>query len=235
MRVDERNGNWFAVEAKSFQFTVEGEGKKTKYFITERSRGKASWIRFGVEGLFILLKGVEECRNASTPVRRSLVWRENGRFFRLEGKENIAGRFLLCFAKDVEGKKHKLFFLEGRGFLNGWALLAEKLRGLGLKPMQEEIPMSLIKSVPTKEEGKERKGPNKDKVPFGGHLDDKARVEGNCRVDNAVWVDAGDCGFGKALGLLQWCLIEKWKTKAEPTPMAKMVETWVREAWRLRV
>ena len=37
----------------------------------------------------------------------------------------------------------------------------------------------------------------------------KAREEGNCRVDNAVWVDAGDCGSGKALGQLQWCLIGK--------------------------
>ena len=53
------------------------------------------------------------------------------------------------------------------------------------------------------------------------------------RVDNAVWVDAGDCGSRKALGLLQWCLIGKWKTKAEPSPAEKMVETWVREAWRL--
>ena len=143
MRVDERNGNWFAIEAKSFEITVEGEGKKTKYFITERSRGRASWIRFEVEGLFNLLKGVEECCNASTPVSRSLVWRENGRFFRLESKENKDGIYLLCLAKDVEGKKHRLFFPEGRGFLNGWALLVEKLRGLGLK-LQEKIPMNLM-------------------------------------------------------------------------------------------
>ena len=116
MRVDERNGNWFAVKAKSFEIMVEGEGKKTKYFITERSRGKVSWIRFGEEGLFNLLKNVEECRNASTPVSRSLVWRENGRLFRLECKENKDGRFHLCSAKDVEGKKHRLFFPEGRVF-----------------------------------------------------------------------------------------------------------------------
>ena len=35
MREDERNGNWFAVESKSFELTIEGEGKKTKFFITE--------------------------------------------------------------------------------------------------------------------------------------------------------------------------------------------------------
>ena len=131
MRVDERNGNWFAVEAKSFEFTMEGEGKKTKYFITERSRGKASWIRFGVEGLFNLLKGVEECCNASAPVSRSLVWRENGRFFRLESKENKAGRFFLCSAKDVEGKKHKLFFPEGRGFFEWVGLVGREIKRVG--------------------------------------------------------------------------------------------------------
>ena len=47
---------------------MEGEGKKKKYVITERSRGKVSWIRFGEEGLFNLLKNVDECHNASTPV-----------------------------------------------------------------------------------------------------------------------------------------------------------------------
>ena len=31
---------WFAVEAKSFEITAEGEGKKTKYVITERGRGR---------------------------------------------------------------------------------------------------------------------------------------------------------------------------------------------------
>ena len=178
------------------------------------------------------MKNVDECRNASTPASRSLVWRENGRFFRLERKENQDGRFLLCTAKDVEGKKHRLFFPDGRGFVNGWVLLAEKLRGLGLK-RQEEIPLSLIKAVLTKEEEKERNGPSKVKVPVGGLPVDKERVEGKCRADNTVWVDVGDCGSGKALGLMQWCLIGKWKKKAEPILEEKMFETWVREVWRL--
>ena len=72
-----KNANWFAVEAKSFEITAEGEGKKTKYVITERSRGKVSWIRFGEEGLFNFMKNVDECRNASIPAGRSIVWREH--------------------------------------------------------------------------------------------------------------------------------------------------------------
>ena len=228
----EKNANWFAVEAKSFEITVEGAGKKTKYVITERRRGYVSWIRFGEEGLFYLLKNVEECLKAPTPVSRSLVWSEYGRFFRLECKENKDGRYLLCSAKDVEGKKHRLFFPEGRGFLNGWALLAAKLRGLGVK-RQEEIPLSLIEAVLTEEDGKARNGPSKDSVPCGGPQVITEREEGYCNAVHTVWVDAGDCGSGKALGILQWCLIGKWKTGAGLIPGEKMVEIWGREMWRL--
>ena len=137
-----------------------------------------------------------------------------------------------CSAKDVEGKKHRLFFPQGRGFLNGWALLVEKLRGLGIK-RQEEIPLSIIKTAPTEEEGKERFGPRSDNAPCGGPQVTKVRAEGNCKADNTVWVDVGDCGSGKALGILQWCLIGKWKTRAEPIPGEKTVESWGREVWRL--
>ena len=112
MREDERNGNWFSVESKSFEFTMEGKGKKAKCFITERSRGVASWIRFGIEGMNKLLMGVEECCRVFVPDSRPFVWRENGRSFRLESNENNAGRFLLCSVTDGEGKKHRLVFPE---------------------------------------------------------------------------------------------------------------------------
>ena len=77
---------------------------------------------------------------------------------------------------------------------------------------------------PTKEVEKERKCLSKNKVLFGGHPDVKAGDEGGSRGENAVLVDVGDCGFGKELGLLQCCLIGKWKTKSEPIPAAKVVE-----------
>ena len=117
--------------------------------------------------------------------------------------------------------------------MNDWALLAEKIRGLGLKPLQEKKPMRNTTAEPTKEEGKENKHLSKNKVLSAGHLDVKAVDEGGSSVENAVWVDAGDCVSGKALGILQFCLIGKWKTKPEPIPMAKEVEAWVKEAWRL--
>ena len=41
---------------------MEGEGGKSQVFITERHKGRISWIRFGEEGARILLKGVESFR-----------------------------------------------------------------------------------------------------------------------------------------------------------------------------
>ena len=70
-------------DAKSFEILVEGEGKNLKGFITERSRGLVSWVRFGEEGLKSLLKGVEECCKDVNLANRTFKWKENGRLFRL--------------------------------------------------------------------------------------------------------------------------------------------------------
>ena len=201
VRVDERNGNWFAVESKSFELTMEGKGKKTKCFITERCRGVASWIRFGVEGMEKLLMGVEECCGVFDPASRTLAWRENGRSFRLESKVNKARRFLLCFVTDGEGKKHWLVFPEGRGFINGWSMLAEKIRGLGFNPRQENISRRTATFDPPKR-GEKCTSIRKNIVTCEGKSALKDVDEGGRSVINAVWVDVGDCIHGKALGSL---------------------------------
>ena len=40
------------------------------------------------------------------------------------------GGFLLCSVTDGKEKRRKIFFPEGRGLVNGWALLAKKLKEL---------------------------------------------------------------------------------------------------------
>ena len=238
MREDERNGNWFAVESKSFEFKMEGIGKKAKCFITERRRGIVSWIRFGVEGMNKLLLGVEECCRAFVPDRRPFKWRENGRFFRLESKENIAGRFLLCSVIDDEGKKHRLVFLEGKGFLNGWTMLAEKIRGLGFETFQESKPMRIMKAEQPKGDVKKWTVRSKNVGTWGGgggggQHDRKEEDVVGSSMESAVWLDVGDCVYGKELGSLQFYLIEKWKIKPDPYPAAKVMEVWFKDAWRL--
>ena len=229
MREEERNGNWFAVESKSFEIRTEGKGKKAKWFITERSRGIVSWIRFGIEGMVKLLMGVEECCRASVSAGRKFGWRENGRSFWLESKVNNAGRFLLCSVTDGERKKHWLVFPKGRGFLNGWTILAEKIREMGFKPSQEDIPMRTVTAGPSKGGGSR----SKNIVTWGGKRALKDVEEGGSSRKNAVWVDVGDCGYGKEAGSLQFCMIGRWKKNPEFYPTVKELEVWFREAWRL--
>ena len=83
---------------------MEGEGRKLHVFITERRRGRSSWICFGEEGARILLKGVESFRREASKNGRGLEWGKNGRRYSLELKKNDAGRFILCSVADVHGK-----------------------------------------------------------------------------------------------------------------------------------
>ena len=80
-----------------------------------------------------LLKGVEASCRDYPPARRAFEWKKNGRTYRLDQRVNIAGRYLLCLATNVEGKRHWLFFSEGRGLIKGWEMLAEKIKGLGIE------------------------------------------------------------------------------------------------------
>ena len=66
---------WFFVNSKSFEFSVEGEGRKLKVIIIERSRGRVSWIRFGEEGLKTLLKRVEFFISEATSKKEALIGR----------------------------------------------------------------------------------------------------------------------------------------------------------------
>ena len=112
---------------------MEGEGRKFRVFITGRRRGRSFWIRFGEEGARILLKGVESFRREAGKNSGGLEWRENGRRYSLELRKNDVGCFILCSVADVDGKRHRLFFPEGNGLINGWTLLEEALQDIGTK------------------------------------------------------------------------------------------------------
>ena len=106
--------------------------------ITERRRGRSSWIRFGEEGARILLKGVESFRKDAGKNSGGLEWRENERRYSLELRKNDGGRFILCSVVDFDGKRHRLFFPEGNGLINWWTLLEEALQVMGTKENRGE-------------------------------------------------------------------------------------------------
>ena len=79
---------WFSVDYKSFELKEVGEGRKAQVFITERRRGRSSWIRFGKEGVKILTKGVESFRRGAGRNSEGLEWRENERRYCLKLRKN---------------------------------------------------------------------------------------------------------------------------------------------------
>ena len=179
-----------------------------------------------------LLKGVEECCRTFDPASRTLVWRENGRYLRLESKVNNAGRFFLCFVTDGEGKKHWLVFPEGRGLIKGWCLLAEKIRGLGFKPRVENIPRRTVTLVQSKRE-EECTSFRKNIVTCEGESAIRDVKVADRSGISTVWVDIGDCIHGKELGSLQSCLIGRWEMQPESYLGTEELESWFRDAWRL--
>ena len=123
---------WFAVESKTFKISIEVVRGKRRGTILERSKDFSSWIRFGEKSLSLLLEGMEAWYRGESSSRRSKIWEEGGRKFRLECRSNEVGRFLLCSVRDVEAKKFCLVFPEGNGLVGGWFLFAKKLRALGV-------------------------------------------------------------------------------------------------------
>lgn len=85
----------FVVESKSFEITTEVVGNQRRGVIVERSQGHSSWISFSEPSWRNLLEGVEDCCRTKGSRVISKSWIEENRYFRLERKENAAGRFCL--------------------------------------------------------------------------------------------------------------------------------------------
>lgn len=141
---------WFLVDAKSFTIVVEGSGSLTRFIVTERRKGLVSWIRFWKEGMKNLLRGVEDCSRFKTPSGRCLEWKEKGSFIRkVQIKQR--GRFISIFVLDSEGGRHFICIPEGKGLVNGWSLMVEKLRNLGIGKPEPERKVLFGEPNPTKE------------------------------------------------------------------------------------
>ena len=207
---------WFTIKAKSYEISVERGGRRKQFFITEKSKGVISWIRFGEESLSSLLKGVNECRRKKVSDRWRLEWKEEKRSFRLEHRSNKAGRFLLCEVRDGEGKKHSLIFPEGKDPTKGWDHLASKLEELGINGKQEE--KSTFQAINTQT----------DRRSFA----DTLKLQRSHA--NTIWVDSGDLDPSSLWGTLKKCLVGSWKEPPDSTPSTRDLESWARAVWKLK-
>ena len=131
-------------------------------------------------------------------------WRENDRRYSLESKKNDAGRFILCSVADEDGKRHRLFFSEGNGLVNGWTLLEEALQDMGTKESRGEKRKStntnFHKKAEILKEDQIKNQPCPDTMSSGKNQD-------------TIWLDISDCILKGDLGLLKYGVAGKWKSQ----------------------
>ena len=225
MRNDRQKRRWFSVESKSFEIKVEGEGRKEQVIIIERRRGRSSWIRFREERIRRLIKGVKSFRREAGKICEGVEWWENGRRYRLDSKENAAGRFIQCSVADEDGKRHRLFFPEGDGLINGWSLLGEALQDLVFKVSEGEKRGSATINHLGKLEN-----------TTGGQIIKQscevARVSGN--YQDALWLDFSDYILKEDLVFLKDGVLGSWKSKLARNMTPSEMEVWAKKAWRLK-
>ena len=78
---------------------------------------------------------------------------EYGRRYNLRLSSINMGTFIHCTVRDLDPKKHCLIVPEGKGRVNGWALLDKKFRSLGIsfkkgfweRKKDEKEPMIMVK------------------------------------------------------------------------------------------
>ncbi|RVW42422.1 hypothetical protein CK203_070908 [Vitis vinifera] len=227
---------WVAIESKTFEVSIEEIKGKLKGIIVERSRGFSSWIRFGVSSLRKLLECFEECCREEKKGRLVKVWEEEGRKFRLERHVNGAGRYVLCSVVDVEAKRFCLVFPEGKGVIGGWAILAEKLRALGIVTKKEDkgVEATQINSkkkdatLDDEEErciGKKKQGEKKSVL-------DVAKGPAG-RVGEELWLQAGGRGLRRREEVLGRCLVGRWEGAVMEMEL-DLFKNWGKRSWNLR-
>ena len=114
------------------------------------------------------------------------------------------GKFFLCSIIDGEGKRHRIFMPKWRGLIKGWALLAEKLRELGIRGKiyvclrGNEIKEACVK------EARVAEGDEEGRVIKGVSFVEVTRCE---RKSKTIWIDVGDCMSKNTLGALMFCLV----------------------------
>ena len=217
---------WFSVDYKSFELKEVGEGKKAKVFITERRRGRSSWIRFGKEGIKILIKGVEAFRKGAGKDSEGLKWRENERRYCLNLRKNAGGRFILCSVADLDGKWHVLSFPEGNGLINGWSLLVEALQALRMTEDKGEY------SKPAKLNAQSKTKNDKDGI-------NKNLTRGETKIQerenqDTIWLDISESISKGNLGLLKNGMVGGWKSQQKVELSWIELEVWAKRAWRLK-
>ena len=103
---------------------------------------------------------------------------------------------------DSDAKRHCLVFSEGKGFLGGWTLLAEKLRSLGILTRDE--PREVFASSKTENRDGDSKGKKENSYVEAMKTREVSRVR---RLGEAAWLQLGEEDVSRGRDLLDRCLV----------------------------
>ena len=118
-------------------------------------------------------------------------------------QEKLRWMFILCSVIYADEKRHRLFFPEGKGLLNEWALLAKALQGLGVKVNKDE-----------KRKPFEIKLRRKEELPRGGLSEDlsfAAITKTGVRNQDTTWLDINNYIARRDLGMLKYGVVGSWE------------------------
>ena len=114
---------------------------------------------------------------------------------------------------DSDAKRHCLVFTEGKGFLGGWALLAEKLRSLGISTRDE--PKEVFASSKTESKDGDSKGKKENSYVDAVKTRGVSRVR---RLGEAAWLQLGEEDVSRGRELLDRCLVGTWEETLVSVP-----------------
>ena len=214
---------WFAVEAKTFEISIEEKNKTLRGCIWERCKGATSWVRFGESSLQRLLLGIEDCEMISRNQEWFAKWEEEGRSYKIERRSNKAGDFLYCSVRDLGRKSFGICIPEGKGLVRGWKIMAEKLRSLGMGTKSLERQKTI--------DCEERKAP----VIMDNPKSFAKVVAGTGfgLTEERVRVTVGKNETMERLGQLESCLVGWWGGGTSPMPDLKSLKLRVWQTWKV--
>ena len=216
---------WFAVEAKTFEISIEEKNKKLRGCIWERCKGATSWVRFGESSLQRLLLGIEDCDMISRKQEWFANWEEKGRSYKLERRSNKAGNFLYCSVRDAGWKRFGICIPKGRGLVRGWKIMAEKLRSLGVGPKRLERQKINVRE--------EIKVPEKRLMDTPKSFAKAVIGTGIGLTEEVVRVRVGKNETVERLGQLESCLVGWWGGGTSPISDLKFLKHRAWQTWEV--